>query len=114
MMTAFFGSEPKHILLQQYIINIINNVKTKYYGDMGLDTTGPGCFRKSYDQIKHKLYHKEMILGQFLLRFYPRTFFLNKPKKWVQHKCKECSKNQDWKNVSITLNYGKTEHITVN
>ena len=92
MMTAFFGSEPKHILLQQYIKNIINNVKTKYYGENVLDTTGPGCFGKSYDQLKDTLNKKTIILGQFKKDFY--FYFFGK--QWVLHKCEKCSKGPDW------------------
>ena len=90
MMTAFFGAVPKHPLAKRYVDNIVNNVETKHYGDVPLDTTGPGCFGKSFDEMK--LNTSNMLIGR-----HDRNFFKFSGIKWVQQKCEKCTKGQDWK-----------------
>ena len=88
MMTAFFGAVPKHSLAKRYVDNIVKNVKTKFYGDSPLDTTGPGCFGKSFDEIKNT---NNMLIGKF-----DGSCFNFLGVKWVQHKCNKCTKGQNW------------------
>lgn len=97
MMTNFFGAPRHHLLLKTYINNIIKNTKNRYYGNNPLDPTACGCFGKSYDEIKHKLDHKHMILGIYDdIHKGCHTFF--EKEKWVQSKCDLCTKDQNWEN----------------
>ena len=48
MFNAFIGSVPKSPILYTAIKMIINNVKTKYYGNTPLDPTGPGLLGKAF------------------------------------------------------------------
>lgn len=89
MMTNFFGSIKKHPLLKKYIDNIIHNTETKHYGELPLDTTGPGVFGKSYDAIVSK---ENMLIGQYSNN---HTYFYGT--KWIVGKCDACTKGQNWK-----------------
>ena len=90
MFNGFFGAVPKHPFAKRYVDNIIRNVETKYYGESPLDTTGPGCLGKSFDEMKNNT--NKMLIGKF--DGYCFTFL---GVKWVQHKCDKCTKGQNWK-----------------
>jgi len=95
IQNAFFGSIPKHPILQKTIELVIENVKNKYYGDIPLDTTGVCVFGKA---IIYYNYNIKKIEEQ---GYHKNNFFYHKNKnlgKVIQQKCDKCRKGQNWKN----------------
>ena len=98
VQNAFFGTIPKHPILQNAIKFVIENVKNKYYGDCPLDTTGVCVFGKAIKEYNKK-YNKIESQGEFNHKLAKGgQFYHKKLGKIIQHKCDKCGEGQSWKN----------------
>ena len=98
VVSGFFGSISKHPILKISIDLVIENVKNKYYGKMGLDPTGPCLFGKAiieYNKENTKIDSQ----GEFNHKLGKGGhYYHNELGKIIQHKCSNCGVGQNWKN----------------
>ena len=89
---ALIGCVPKHVIPQDSMHIVEQHIRAKHYGKTALETTGPIVLGEALQRALPALNKYECQLGVYGGRFFTTKDGLDV----VEHKCKKCSRSQDW------------------
>jgi len=96
MQNAFFGVVAGHPTIKKAIDICIDHVRSRYYGNSPLDTTGVCVFGRAFREIKPHHYSLGNYEKYHLSTGEPGGWFYYKDLAIVKHKCATCGFGQDW------------------
>ena len=107
IQNSFFGAIPRHPLITEQIVQILNHVQTSYYEHHAWMATSTALLYHTFQLVesRNKTVSKEKHLVGKFINGEEQVFRDKGDKDIVIHKCLNCSQGHDWKdgNNYVTL-----------